>query len=173
MQKARDAHRERCTSTTTPEEARRLLEDPDAMSLEYRYDFHRFNRQVNRCEWAPFKCELFREEQFVASLCEHRVTTIREIHKATWVLWCYDELWWSHFGGLLLLQGATHQQILGERIILLSGDPLPVSSPRLGLQNVTVAGMLEAPDEWSAKDIFMAIHEEALHRGSTTVLGPT
>jgi hypothetical protein len=71
----------------------------------------------------------------------------------------YDSLQWRHTPALLLLQGATVQEVLGTDWIVLDAQTLPCWNPSPGAHNVTVAQILENPGQLSPQHLFLEIRQ--------------
>lgn len=73
----------------------------------------------------------------------------------------FDQLYWTHTGSVLRLQGVTILDVLGPALVLLRGRHRPVWDPRPGASDVRVLIQLENPTNLSPKEIFelaIALH---------------
>jgi hypothetical protein len=82
--------------------------------------------------------------------------------KLRWRGWEIDRLYWTHTSALLLLQGGDFPLVFRGRFVLVSASALPVHSPTPGLKDVLLAEVKEAPPNFSAQDVFLAVAEDAM-----------
>lgn len=77
-----------------------------------------------------------------------------------WRRWTLDSLRWTHRSALLFLQGASVQQLIGERFIVLKASPVRPYVPGFGLRRVVLAEVFTSP-EMSRLELFGLLLPEA------------
>lgn len=83
-----------------------------------------------------------------------------EAYCLEWNRWTFPRLYWSHVTALLLLQGATFQQVLPGWLVL-RGDLRPAPDPLPGADRVVLAEITEVPAGLTHRQLFELLLPEA------------
>lgn len=132
--------------TTAPEEAEGVLEDSDGVV------------------W------LFKAGERVARISKPRLNLISGLYFSRrrgeeflieWRRWQFDRLSWTYKFALFFLQGASIQQLIGDRYIVLKASPDRPFVPFFGIKGVVMAEIFAAPSELSRMEVFELLMPEA------------
>lgn len=72
--------------------------------------------------------------------------------------WRFDSIRWSHYASLLILQGASLQQLV-EPYLLLRAQQTPLYAPVPRAKRVSLAELIEVPEGMSRQELFTAFHQ--------------
>ena len=72
--------------------------------------------------------------------------------------WRFDSIRWSHYASLLLLQGASLQQLV-EPYLLLRAQQSPLYAPVPRAKRVSLAELIEVPEGMSRQELFTVFHQ--------------
>lgn len=102
----------------------------------------------------------------VARGFEHKLTLVAgeygpSNHSIAWDCWYFGALHWEYKAAVLLLQGASMQQLL-RPYLLLRADPIPPYSPWPGAYNVVLADVRDAPGGLSYIEMFQLLAPDVL-----------
>jgi hypothetical protein len=104
-----------------------ILEDPDGVT--------RLTFLGRELAWAPAaKADIIKGTYKLGG----------EIFHIEWTRWSLPELYWTHTVALLLLQGASLQQVMPAWLVLRA-DRWPASCPTPGAANVVLAELRDPP----------------------------
>ncbi len=93
------------------------------------------------------------------------VSDVEDGLSVCWFRYIIDEINFSHAAALLRLNGATLQQLMGTRHLLLGADLRAVYDPRPGIDHVVLAEVREVIDsddkvvEVPNADLFRLLHD--------------
>lgn len=142
-----------------------LLEDPERVRDEHDLDviipvYGHTATLVGRT-WQP------EVKYWGTSLGERPELRSTDALDLAWMIRRYQGLNWTHRGALLILEGASYQQLLGP-LVLLGFKARPVHSVRPGCTDVEVAVVEKNGRNLAHKELFFAI-VEAMMRGPDAV----
>jgi hypothetical protein len=112
----------------------------------------------------PFRIDIIRDAKSVAYLIDPIQNT--DLAKGVYAkdrfrarLYRYQRLVWQQTASILLLQGASVQDVLGAEWIVVEGQPCPVYYPVPGMIDVTLALVLENLGQLSAQHLFLELRQ--------------
>jgi len=94
------------------------------------------------------------QETTATSASEGYVSKEYSVGEYQWVTWSVPRLCLSHSHAMLMLQGASLGQLLGEAYVVLRGSKAPLYSVPPSLMDLCFAEVLKAPENTSRMQVF-------------------